>query len=101
MKRGIHRSLKSHCLNRPLLGKGPHSLVCLLQNWGRSNLSRAVSAGVVDGPVLKLEPVVRSRSMVSLIFPCVINNELLNTLVPLQSWPSYGCRNHIMWESPV
>ena len=75
--------------------------MCRLQNWGRSNLSRAVSAGVVDGPVLKLEPVVRSRSMVSLIFPCVINNELLNIPVLLQSWPPYGCRNHIVWEPPV
>ena len=57
--------------------------MCRLQNWGRSNLSRAVSAGVVDGPVLKLEPVVRSRSMVSLIVPCVISKAMLNGPVPL------------------
>ena len=68
-----------------MLGKRPHSLVCRLQNWGRSNLSRAVSAGVVDGPVLKLEPVARSRSMASLTVPCVISKAMLNGPVPLQS----------------
>ena len=40
-------------------------VIMCLQNWGRSNLSRAASTGVVDGPTTRLEPTARSRSMVS------------------------------------